>query len=379
MSSTISPRFSASRALPPQPNLEHLRNEAKRRLQTLREGSSAAQLSDAQFQLAREYGFSSWRDLKSEVDRRTAGTGGASIGDWIAEIAGETRVALHIRSDAAGQLEATLDARTFGRFGMPLDDFSFDGERISFAWSTPSPHGIVSAHYEGQLDKAADVLVGVWKVQGISVPLSFLRGTYPPAPSIEGLDGIWDGRFPSRDAARIMFRIRTDAHGTFAWCDSPDRNLFEMPASIARDDRRVTLRMKTASVEGQLSSDGGKIEGHFQRGENRVPLVLTRREPGGAAPEAKGPAEIELGPDVLARYAGRYEYEFDGPTAITFEDGKLFAQTVGQIKLELAATSETKFRLRAMEATLTFELGDGRVKGFVVNLRGRISRAKRIE
>jgi ATP-dependent Clp protease adapter protein ClpS len=67
-----------ARALPAQPNLEHLKNEAKQRLRSLREADATAKLADAQFQLAREYGFASWRQLKAEVDRHANGTPGSS-------------------------------------------------------------------------------------------------------------------------------------------------------------------------------------------------------------------------------------------------------------------------------------------------------------
>lgn len=63
---TLSPK----RILPPQPSLDHLRREAKRELAVLRSRSAAAQLSDAQLVVARTYGFSSWRAMKAEVDRR---------------------------------------------------------------------------------------------------------------------------------------------------------------------------------------------------------------------------------------------------------------------------------------------------------------------
>ncbi|WCS23715.1 hypothetical protein LOK46_21485 [Methylobacterium sp. NMS14P] len=56
-----------TRALPDRPNLEHLRNEAKARLKTLRVSDPAAQLSAAQKEIARKYGFASWRRLRAEV------------------------------------------------------------------------------------------------------------------------------------------------------------------------------------------------------------------------------------------------------------------------------------------------------------------------
>ena len=57
--------------LPARPNLEHLRNEAKRLLQTLRRDDPDARLSDAQLRVARAYGFASWRHLKAHVDERS--------------------------------------------------------------------------------------------------------------------------------------------------------------------------------------------------------------------------------------------------------------------------------------------------------------------
>src|SRR4029077_9862325 len=59
---------SAPSALPDAPNLEWLRKEAKRRLAELRETKPDTQLAEAQFEIAKQYGFSSWRALKAHVD-----------------------------------------------------------------------------------------------------------------------------------------------------------------------------------------------------------------------------------------------------------------------------------------------------------------------
>jgi ankyrin repeat protein len=58
-------------ALPDKPNLDWLRKQAKRRLDELRRSNPDAQLSDAQFDLAKEHGFPSWRALKTHVDSQT--------------------------------------------------------------------------------------------------------------------------------------------------------------------------------------------------------------------------------------------------------------------------------------------------------------------
>ena len=58
-------------SLPDNPNLDWLRKQAKRRLAELREANTDAQLADAQFELAKQFGFSSWRALKTHVDSLT--------------------------------------------------------------------------------------------------------------------------------------------------------------------------------------------------------------------------------------------------------------------------------------------------------------------
>ena len=58
-------------SLPEHPDLDWLRKQAKRLLKELRETNPAARLADAQFDLAKRHGFSSWRALKAHVDALT--------------------------------------------------------------------------------------------------------------------------------------------------------------------------------------------------------------------------------------------------------------------------------------------------------------------
>ena len=58
--------------LPLRASLEYLRKLAKDRLAALRPTNPNAQLADALLSVARDHGFSSWRALKAEVDRRNA-------------------------------------------------------------------------------------------------------------------------------------------------------------------------------------------------------------------------------------------------------------------------------------------------------------------
>jgi ankyrin repeat protein len=58
-------------SLPDSPNLDWLRKQAKRRLTDIRAANPAARLADAQFDLAKQYGFPSWRALKAHIESLT--------------------------------------------------------------------------------------------------------------------------------------------------------------------------------------------------------------------------------------------------------------------------------------------------------------------
>ncbi len=65
--------------LPERASLEYLKKLAKDRLKGLRRKDPNAKLAAAQLGIAREHGFSSWRALKQEMDRRKAGAPAAFL------------------------------------------------------------------------------------------------------------------------------------------------------------------------------------------------------------------------------------------------------------------------------------------------------------
>ena len=294
------------RRLPPRPSLEHLKNEAKRRLHALRWLTPETKLAEVQHQLAREYGFANWRDLKAGVDRAsglTASTDArAAVGDWIGALAEASRIAMHIRPGEDG-LAVTMDTPDHGFFGLTADDVVLDGGRLSFTLLAPLPAGSAQGVYAAHWDAEAERWVGEWTVQGLTVKLDFVRGAYPPAPSFEGLDGFWDGWLRStKGPIRLAFRFKTDRHGTHAWLDSPDTNLLGRPAvRLSRRGQEVTVTMRTVEITGTLSDDGQAIQGRFIKGETGQPLRLLRRLPGAPAPVAHRPPTVEVPAAVLAR------------------------------------------------------------------------------
>jgi hypothetical protein len=393
----------AARQLPAKPSLEHLKNEAKQRLERLRAATPGAKLAEAQHQIAREYGFAHWRDLKADLERRggapVSAAARAAIGDWIGTFpTGGGKFALHVRAGEDGGLTAAMDTPDYGFFDLPADDLLIEGERLSFTLLSPMVVGYAQGFYEARYDAERDSWIGEWTAHGMTNSLDFVRGLIPPAPRFEGLDGFWDGRLETKDGPiRLIFRFKTDTHGTFAWLDSPDRNQLGRPAaSVNREGRQVTVTMQTVSVTGELSEDGQRIEGRFIKGETRLPLTLIHRPPGAAAPPPPRAPAIQLPPETLAIYAGRYQGEGGGPVlTVNVADGYLRGQFNGasarsaddapsvQIpsgpEFDLLAASPTRFFHRTLDASIEFELDDqGRATGFVMRQLGSETRAQRL-
>lgn len=61
-----------SLTLPPRPSLDHLKKQAKVRLEEMQATAPGTQLADAQHALARDYGFASWPKLKARVESLVA-------------------------------------------------------------------------------------------------------------------------------------------------------------------------------------------------------------------------------------------------------------------------------------------------------------------
>jgi hypothetical protein len=119
----------ARRALPARPNLEHLRKEAKQRLKLLRAADPAAKLAEAQREVARDYGFPSWRRLAAQF--RPSGTAANGPEDYYFELA-RLREAAEDRGEWSAVEEAYRDqiARNPGDSGLQAEFASFLAETL---------------------------------------------------------------------------------------------------------------------------------------------------------------------------------------------------------------------------------------------------------
>lgn len=130
--------------LPDNPNLDHLRRQAKDLLAGLRDIDPATTLADAQKSLARQYGFPAWAELKAEVDRMR---GGADVADP------ELAMAL---ADRYGLGAATGPMRSVARPDDSGRRWSLDTERGRWAVRTMDTWiQIVDTETEVALQEAA--------------------------------------------------------------------------------------------------------------------------------------------------------------------------------------------------------------------------------
>jgi hypothetical protein len=89
---------------------------------------------------------------------------------------------------------------------------------------------------------------------------------------------------------------------------------------------------------------------------------------------------VELPPEVLARYVGRYETASGDQYTITLENDQLRARFFRPFNIDLVPYSNTEFGLRWTAARFVFELGqDARPVAVTFHVGGSASRALRIE
>jgi serine-type D-Ala-D-Ala carboxypeptidase/endopeptidase len=195
----------------------------------------------------------------------------------------DARVVVHIRPTAGGGLEGALDSLDQGLYDTPIDDVTAKDGQLSFSYP------IARATFAGRWDASAGGWKGVWSQGRGQLPLTLMPGDLPPAPTVAGLDGEWDGALNLGVglALRLAFHIASGPHGTLVTMDSVDQGAYGTPASaISRDAAKVTLEMKAigAVYVAQLSDDGQRLSGVFTQGGQPIPLALKRLAPGQPSP-----------------------------------------------------------------------------------------------
>jgi fermentation-respiration switch protein FrsA (DUF1100 family) len=98
----------------------------------------------------------------------------------------------------------------------------------------------------------------------------------------EAFAGIWAGELAVQNLSlRLVFTISLESGRAKASLDSPDQGATGLPvASVSISGAKVDLEMPAfgARYEGTLSPDGARIEGSWEQGGMKLPLVLAKRD-----------------------------------------------------------------------------------------------------
>jgi CubicO group peptidase (beta-lactamase class C family) len=142
---------------------------------------------------------------------------------------------------------------------------------------------------------------------------------------------------------------------------------------FAETETRFFAKAVEATIEFQKDATGAVTALTLNQGGRSMTGPKQALIPPPAFPE-----EISVAEDILAKYVGSYALAPNFILAVTLENGQLMTQATGQAKVPVYAESETKFFLKAMPASIEFQLdAAGAVTGVVLNQGGRSMPAPR--
>jgi hypothetical protein len=228
----------------------------------------------------------------------------------------------------------------------------------------------------------------------------FLMGKY----EVQVLDSYQNETYADGQAAAIYGQappLVNASRGPGEW-QSYDV-IFRRPR-FAADGKMLQPARLTVLHNGVLVQDNFTLWGptnwmeydQYARHEDKLPLSLQDHgspvryrniwlrelpDPVDWQPAARKPANaITLAPNVLARYAGKYEVNPNWQFTLSLEGDRIFANFSGGRKLEIVPLSERKFTMLKTAGDLEFELdANGVPKGFVFRMGGSEFVTKRVE
>lgn len=217
--------------------------------------------------------------ISGSVQAQTASAPAASLaGQWHGSLetaGGAYNLELSVKQDDKGQFSAAFETINQAPGQMiPIAKVVLQGEQLTLVIDA------IAASYEGRFDPASATWQGTWR-QGVSLPLTWKRGPYPPAQTISGIDGKWRATLTrgGKDL-RLLLHVSTTSRGTSAKLDSPDMGVAGMTVTgLSRAGNRVLFNVPLAGAafEGTLDEQAPTLTGTWQRaGMPPATLVFSR-------------------------------------------------------------------------------------------------------
>ncbi len=352
-----------ARALPDHPNLEHLKNEAKACLRELRQAEPAAKLSHAQFQIARAYGFASWRALKAKVDRLSqAASSGAFanlIGHYRYDPAVMTNTTLTVSTEKGrlyiqltGRLRFEVFDKGEGRFAMAgLDGY------YTFEGAEPWPATTLVAHGRRHAVRAERTTLeevarsDARRAQASAEQQAPRTQITVGAATLE----LYVGHYAS--TAGVSFEVtRQDDRLFVQIVGQPKMEIYaETPAKFF---------LRITPVQMSFVVDGGTCTGAIIHEEGRE-QILARVSQGEADDGAAGIRErlaeqqqprtaVTIDPARLDDYVGVYQLTSRAVITVTREADRLFVAFGAQSAMAVFPESDNKFFWESIACQISF-------------------------
>jgi Domain of unknown function (DUF3471) len=372
-------------ALPPQPNFEHLKNDAKDRLAVMRENAPDTKLADAQFALARDYGFSSWRALKDEVERRTGVSdidkaaplsAYAGFYDYEPGVVENAFVTVTCEADqlfiqAALRPKLALTRQSDGWFTQP-------GTSVRYGFSDIQDGHAETLHQVNdarrlrlaRIDAATADNENAARARAAAMQQARPRNPVEIAPQIlERYAGHYLA--PSGPAIEIIY----EAGRLFEQMAGQSR-MEIFPESESEFFLRATPAQMTFHLEKERSSaltmSAKGLITYFYPATAEAVAQATAATAQRSAEQRRPRTVVPIDAETLTNFVGRYLITEDRVLTITAEDGHLFGQITDQSRHQLYPESSRDFFFTAIPAQVSFIFdAEGRASHAVLRVGGQ--------
>jgi hypothetical protein len=359
------PAASPPNSLPERPSLEHLRNQARRRLHGLREATPGAKLTEAQHQLARDYGFTSWPALKDHVEARERTVGAARYANLIGYYRHDPQImtnAVASISAPRGRLmlravngsEFILSERDGGRFELAGTPgwFRFEGSEDSPATALISHGETIVSRLERIDASSAQAMIEARKraeedqarprkaIELDPARLERLTGHYmlPTGPALEVT--VRGERLFAQVSGQPGVEIFPETETDFFYRILPAQLSFE----VHGDRAMVVVLHQNGLAQRMARATAEEAE--------QVSTAIRNRLSEQQQPRTR----IEVSAEALARCTGRYRLDAERVLIATAEGRHFFIEITGQPRLEVYPESETRFFWTVVAAQISFAL-----------------------
>lgn len=351
----------------------------------MRLSNAAAKLAEAQLQVARDYGFASWRALKAFIDRPPPGEPDAGrLGFYRHDPLLMSNAAVAITRDATGLwFEAAsgerlaLQDQSDGRALIAgLDEyFTWDGE-------DGQPARALIHHRAGRMLRMERVDPAVGEAMRaamrvaaaeqarprveVAVPLESLEryvGHYASPVGVAARIGVQHGRLLAQMEGQPELEVIPEAETRFFYRQLPVQLAF-----VVADQRVKALVVHQNGFEQRLERVSAVVAQQMTEG-------LRQR----LAEQQRPRVPVTIDPAILDHYAGRYRLDASHTLDVVAQEGRLFVQVTGQPRFEVHPESDTCFFWTVVAAQISFFADDtGTVTLAVLHQNGRDLAAPRL-